>query len=266
MTRNVQTRSIVISVRKIGENNGIVTILSRDYGVIYATLYGGPRSKLRGRVSQWNSGVMHLYCAHARNVENKVKIVDFDVSNFHLSFRECIYKDFAASVAAETAVATRCAGATAECFTLVSAFLDGLEITTQEYAQKASLIRFLWRYLSLLGLRGDAAVCSKCGGNTAQGAIYSEADGGFMCLRCSNAIKMAEYEADFSASFSNIGAELSPEAVRYLIAVSHEPPALSRSIVLSEETLVELRVFIFSLLQKAVGHPLKSIKSGVGIL
>lgn len=279
MTRDVRTQSIVLCVRKAGENNGTATILSRDYGIVYATLYGGPRSRLRGRVSQWNSGVMHLYCSHTGEMASGVKITDFDVTAFHLSFRECIYKDYAASVAAETAIATRCAGSPTECYTLVSAFLDGLEATGSGDAQKAALVRFLWRYLSLLGVQCDAASCAYCGGQVTDGAVYT--DDGFVCMNCARARNTQDVGGAHGAGSNgsedgkqNVNGELlachgvsvSQEAARYLAAVRDEPPAIARSMVLDKKTLWELKAFTFMLLQRAVGKPLRSIKSGVGIL
>lgn len=256
MTRNVSTQSIVFGVRYLAENNATVTLLCRDYGIVYSTLFGGPKSKLRSRVSQFNSGIAHLYCSHTGNVESGVKITDFEVANYHLSFRECIYKNFAASVAAEIAVATRCAGSNEECFVLVSSFMDGLEATSGEHggaALRASMVRFLWRYLELLGLRPDCGVCVSCGGSTADGAVYDNTEDGFVCLPCAKDDEVK-------------GMHLSPMSMAYLSAVSHEAPAVSRGMELDLRALQELKSLTFMLVQKAVDRPLKSIKSGVGIL
>ena len=83
MQRSYYTKAIVLNLKETGENNNSVTLLTPDKGVIYATLYGGPKSKLRSLVAQWHSGKIWLY----DNPEKKqTKISDMEVSNYHESF------------------------------------------------------------------------------------------------------------------------------------------------------------------------------------
>lgn len=249
---------IVLYVRNFGESNAIVTLLCRDWGILYATLYGGPRSRLRGKLSQWNSGVASLYCSHTGDMEKRVKVTDFAVENFHLSFRECIYKDFAASIAAELSIATKCAGNPIETYTLVKAFLDGLEVTDEGDAQKASLVRFLWRYLAVLGVQCNASACAICGGSTKAGAIYNTIQDGFVCLKCAR--------EEGNESEARRGMHIEGEALSYLISVTNDKPSISRAMHIGKSALSSLKALTFMLVQNAVGHPLRSIKSGVGIL
>ncbi|HAH63672.1 MAG TPA: hypothetical protein DCL73_16425, partial [Treponema sp.] len=62
MPRNYVTQGFVFSIRPQGENNSSVGFMTKDAGLVYATLYGGPKSRLRSLVSQWNSGTVYLYC------------------------------------------------------------------------------------------------------------------------------------------------------------------------------------------------------------
>lgn len=251
MTRDVREQGIVLNVRNVGENNSTVTLLCRKFGIVYATLYGGPKSRLRSRLSQWNSGTVLLYCSHSGDMDSGVKVSDFDVAHFHLTFRECIYKDYAASVAAETAIVTKCAGNAQGCYTLVSAFLDGLDATEEAGALETSLVRFIWRYLALLGVQCDAATCAVCGRNIAGDAVYAASEDGFLCEDCAR---------------DKSGVAVTAEAMKYLQAVSNSPPIVSRSMPLGAEVSGQLKMLMFMMLQAAVGRPLKSIKSGVGIL
>ncbi|HBG36601.1 MAG TPA: DNA repair protein RecO, partial [Treponema sp.] len=45
----------------MGEDNRSVALLTRARGLIWATLYGGPKSKMRSIVSPFHSGQMYLY-------------------------------------------------------------------------------------------------------------------------------------------------------------------------------------------------------------
>lgn len=264
MTREVRTHCIVLCVRKTGENNQTITLLSSEHGIVYATLYGGPKSRLRGKVSVWHSGEASLYLSRAKQMDSGVKITDFAVASFHASFREYIYKDFAASIAAETVIDTKCAGNAVGCYALVSAFLDGLEATTEEGAMRAALVRFLWRYLALLGVQCDASKCAICGGSTAAGAVYDSEEDGFICTKCleENSADSISMNGNEASAIMRVGSQ----GIRYLDAVARERPVISRAMPVSGQTLRELTALTFMLIQKAVGHPLRSIQSGVGIL
>ena len=67
MQRNTSTPAIILSLRPLGENNSSVTILTPTEGISYVTLYGGPKSKMKSLVSQFNSGNIWLY----ENAEKK---------------------------------------------------------------------------------------------------------------------------------------------------------------------------------------------------
>lgn len=61
MNRSSQTPALVLTIKPLGENNSSVTLLTPQNGIVYATLYGGPKSKLRSLVAQWHSGQVWLY-------------------------------------------------------------------------------------------------------------------------------------------------------------------------------------------------------------
>ncbi|MBR1722131.1 MAG: recombination protein O N-terminal domain-containing protein, partial [Treponema sp.] len=124
--RNFSTPALILSVQLQGESNRRVTIFSPHEGIFTATLYGGPKSKLRALVSPMNSGLIYLY---RDEVKNQIKITDFDVKNYHLSFRENLFKTWAASFATEILIKTKCAGSSEEAWRIMNGFLDGLELS-----------------------------------------------------------------------------------------------------------------------------------------
>jgi DNA repair protein RecO (recombination protein O) len=259
MPRNYVTQGIIFSIKPAGENNSSVGFMTKDNGVVYATLYGGPKSRLRSLVSLWNSGTAYLYCKENGDITKNVKITDFDVQNYHLSFRENLYKNYAASLAAELAVKTKCAGSYEKCWYLVSGFLDGLELSCGCQCE-TGMVRFLWRYLDLLGVRPDVTGCCECGGsvytgNSAEERVsYNPVDNGFVCASC------AGRDASLHAF------TLSAEAVRYLCAVSELQPAEVRTIPLSADSLCEIKRLVFFLAGQAAGSKLKTIETGTVIL
>ena len=270
MNRASQTKAIVLSLKEIGENNYNVTLLTQSQGIIYATLYGGPKSKLRSLVSQWNSGIIYLY----ENPEkNQTKISDFDVKNYHQTFSSSLFKLYAASLAAEIAIKTKCAGSNEQCWTLLSGFLDGLELSNEEQG-RVGLIRFLWRYLDLLGIRPDATYCGRCGKSflsesqnpreiqnpsetqnqieSQEETYYNSVDNIFICQNC------AGKEEHFFP--------LSRQAITYLAAISLLTPAEVRKLHIDKNAYMQIKNIAFFLTENSIESKLNSIETGTGIL
>lgn len=254
MNRSSSTSAIILSLKPLGENNSSVTLLTPDNGIVYAVLYGGPKSRLRSLVAQWNSGKVWLY----ENAEkNQIKISDFEVSNYHTSFSQNLFKSYAASLAAELAIKTKSAGSTEQCFNLVSGFLDGMELC-DEAQSRVGLIRFLWRFLELLGVQPQSHACSSCGtpfldSRFAPDAIsyYNSMENSFICPSCGS--------AENAIPVSNA-------AVQYLSALSVLSPSEARKLSIDEETYGQIRQLVFFLIENSIEQKLNSIETGMGIL
>lgn len=256
--RNISMPALILSVQISGENNRRVTIFSPSEGIHFATLYGGPKSKLRSLVSPMNSGVIYLY---RDEVKNQTKITDFDVKNCHLSFRENLFKTYSASLATEILIKTKCAGFPEEAWKIVNGFLDGIELSSEDES-RLGLVRFLWRYLGLLGVRPDSAVCCNCGNSLhaqkftsdslSQKYIFSPFENGFSCPDC--------------ASLEKGNIQLSKPAITYLEAISSLSPKEVRNITVSGKTLLEMKNLVYNLIEQNCGSKLNSLESGIGIL
>lgn len=254
MNRSTSTNAIVLSLRPLGENNSSVTLLTPEDGIVYAVLYGGPKSRLRSLVAQWNSGKVWLY----ENAEkNQIKISDFEVKNFHESFGKNLYKLYAASLAAELAIKTKSAGSTEQCFNLVSGFLDGMELC-DEAQSRVGLIRFLWRFLELLGVQPQSHACSSCGkafldSRFAPDAIsyYNSMENSFICPSCGS---------------TENAIPVSNAAVQYLSALTVLSPSEARKLSIDEETYGQIRQLVFFLIENSIEQKLNSIETGMGIL
>ena len=252
MNRSRSTQALVLSLKPSGENNSTVTLLVPEGGVIYTTLYGGPKSRLRSLVTQWNSGIVWLYDTPEKN---QTKITDFEVRNYHSSFSQNLFKFYAASLAAEIAIKTRAAGSPAPCFQLVNGFFDGMELCNEEQS-RLGLIRFLWRFLELMGLQPPVHACGMCGTSfldakfAADGkSYYNINENNFICSECG--------EGNFS---------LNNSALQYLAALSVLTPPEARKLQIDKEGFEQIKQIIFFLIENSIEQKLNSIESGMGIL
>ena len=245
MNRSYYTNAIILNLKPAGENNSTVTLLTPDKGIIYATLYGGPKSKLRSLVALWHAGKIWLY----ENPEKKqTKISDMEVANYHASFGQNLFKMYAASLAAELAIKTRCAGSPRECFTILSGFLDGMELCDEE-SSRLGMLRFLWRYLELMGVRPET--------------------GGSKAFARDAISYYNVYENCFTWERDEQSTHLIPvknEAVQYLAAISELSPSQVRKIPVEKSVYEEIKGFVFFLLEKNLEAELNTIKTGTGIL
>ena len=276
MNRNVSKEALVLSVKATAQDNRSVCLLTKD-GIEWATLFGGPKSKLRGAVSPWNRGAAYVY----KNEEKQsAKITDFDVQKYHPTFRENLFKSFAAALAGEIVSKSKCAGSPDQCFVLLNGFLDGMDLLGEEDA-RLGLLRFLWRYLDLLGVRPQSQCCARCqkdfaasvGGPAALSSsnysesalelslggkrltLYSPAENSFVCQDC------------FSPQEKGI--RLSESALFYLTisgGTDSADLAAARKARLSQNDFGQLKAFLYELVESALGIKLKTLESGKGIL
>lgn len=253
MQRNTSTPAIILSLRPLGENNSSVTILTPTEGISYVTLYGGPKSKMKSLVSQFNSGNIWLY----ENAEKKqTKITDFEVLNYHPSFTQNLFKLYAASLAAELAIKTKCAGSNEQCFILVKGLFDGMELCDEEQS-RLGLLRFLWRYLELMGIQPETHSCTHCGKSFLQEiesetiSYYNRYENCFICNSC-NTEKTAF--------------QLKNSALQYLTGITVLTPAQSRQLKIDKLAYEQIKQIIFFLIENSVEQKLNSIETGMGIL
>ncbi|MEE3436013.1 MAG: DNA repair protein RecO C-terminal domain-containing protein [Treponema sp.] len=293
MNRNVSKEALVLSVKETAQDNRSVRLLTKE-GMEWATLFGGPKSKLRGAVSPWNRGVAYIY----KNEEKQsAKITDFDVKKYHPTFRESLFKSFAASLAGEIVLKSSAAGSPEQCYVLLNGFLDGMDLLGEDEA-RLGLLRFLWRYLDLLGVRPQTQFCSRCqkeffsgnqpalgdgpapnGGDAAENglaaapssnysksalesaaggkrlALYSPAENSFVCQDC--------------FSLQEKGTRLSEPALFYLAmsgGTSAADLAAARKARLAQGDYGQLKAFLYELVESALGTRLRTLESGKGIL
>ncbi len=261
VNRHSQTDAIVLNTRQVGESNRLVTLLTREDGLVRAVLYGGSKSRLRSLVSPYHSGIVWLY---KNNQKESIKISDFDAKHFYLSIREELYKSWAASVCAEVLITTHSGGEAVDfnaAFTLVNGFFTGLDLVSNEFECRMGLVRFLWRYLDFLGLQPESHYCIHCGStfldvgdfktnppDKKKCSFYSPADSGFICTDCAR---------DFPKTHHRFG--ITDQTRSYLEAIVTLLPSQVRKLPVTDILLQEMQGIIFYLIEKACGTKLKTL-------
>ena len=257
--RNLSRTALILKVDSLGENNRSATVFTPDDGIFHATLYGGAKSKLRALVSPMNAGTIYLYRDEPKN---STKITDFDAKKYHLSFRENLFKSWAATLVTEILIKTRAAGSPKQAFTLACGFLDGMELSA-ENESRLGLVRFIWRYLALLGLCPNTSTCSQCASSFHSGKftdnsvlyryIFDEQESGFVCPDCA--------QRQDNATFT-----LGKPAITYLESINTLAPREVRKIIIDEKSFIEMKELGYYLIEKACDSRLRTLETGIGIL
>lgn len=243
----MNSSALVLSVRSFGEGHREASLLlpSKQSSVLLrASVFGGAKSKLKGLVIPYHSGTVWFY---SNPVKNSNKITDFEVKNYRSGLRENLTRLWAAAFAAE--IAEKLQGNVD--WLLMNAFLNGLEVSSDEECRKA-VLRFIWRNLEYSGLTPELFCCTRCGGKIEGSSYFIFAEDGAVCRKCIN-------HGEFNYP-------LSGEARNYLFCVLNSPPKISREEPLSETAFAELRTFLFALIKHIAGSEFKTLETNKFIL
>lgn len=252
--RNKVTDAIILSLLENGENNRKVCAVSPEKGIFYSTLYGGGKSKLKSLVQPFYCGKMWIYEDESKK---SIKLSDFDVKNPHISFRSSLYKIWAANLASEIVLRTKCAGDDKSAYTLLSAFLDGIDAVDENEARLGTL-RFLWRYTGLLGIQPETHTCIQCGREIdGNGVTFVRTYNGFVCSDCVSYSSEVKLSTTFACD---------REMLSYLQALNDLTPGQVRALKISADSAYKMKALLFYLIEDACGFKLKTLESGLGIL
>jgi DNA repair protein RecO (recombination protein O) len=241
MRRSFSSPALVLRVRPSGESNREAFFLSANEGILRATLFGGPKSRLRSHVSPFNSGILFTYRDPAKDFR---KVSDFDVRSWRPGLRERYERSEAASRIAGTILAGHGGGgAFAEALALADAALDALETAGEDVCERI-VLHFLWNWAALLGIRSvrpggnEAWRCASCGadpggasygGDTYGSAVWFVPGEGFLCGACVSPAA---------------GVVLGPGGRRWLLAVEDRGPSELARYGLDAVSLGELKALM----------------------
>ena len=242
MQRSFSSSALVLRVRSIGESNREAVFLSAEEGIISATLFGGPKSRLRSHVSPFNTGKLWTYRDPAKDFR---KVSDFYVQSHRLGLRELYERSNTAFLIAAAILAGHGGGsAFREAFILANAVLDALSSADEACCERIRLY-FLWNLAGLLGnTGGDISRCAYCACEGAgDGVLWFILGEGFLCKNC-----MVKEQAQNNQSWDSRGSKnciaLSPGARRWLVTVQDKAPSELARYTLDTTALGELKTLI----------------------
>jgi DNA repair protein RecO (recombination protein O) len=142
--------ALILRVRPSGEANREAWVLTAEEGIVRATVFGGPKSKLRAHVAPYHRGKLWIYLDPVRDSR---KITDFDVQSWKPGIRESYERSAAAAAVAETILAGYGGGGSwGEALGLADASLEALEAADALSCER-TFIYFLWNWAGILGIR-----------------------------------------------------------------------------------------------------------------
>jgi len=163
MSRTAIYTALVLRNRPSGESNSEVTLLTAEEGIIKATVFGGPKSKLRAHSAPNNSGKVWIYRDKAKEY---MKLSDFDVRSWRTGLRELYERTMTAYAVAETIITSHGGGGDwGIALKLAIDTLDTLENANEELCERL-FVHFLWRWAAFLGIQPNLEVCASCGRDT----------------------------------------------------------------------------------------------------
>jgi DNA repair protein RecO (recombination protein O) len=245
MNRSTTHEALVLSVRLSGESNREAVFLTGDSGLMRATVFGGPKSRLRAYVAPYHSGELLIY---RDPVKDYRKVTDFTVRHWRPGIREALERSYAAAAVAETAIASHGGGGSwQEALGLCSETLDAADAASEAECPSV-LVRFLWKWAELLGARPDIDSCDDCACIPADDEVvlYSRREGTLRCRHCAGNREAAD------------AVSVGPGARSWLRAVDRADARTSLRIGADPVSLRQARELALLVAEGAVGTRLKT--------
>jgi DNA repair protein RecO (recombination protein O) len=238
MQRTKTYSALILRSRSSGESNRDVWMLCAGAGLLKATVFGGPKSKLRAYASPFNSGQAWIYHDPAKDSR---KLSDFDVRFWRPGLRELYERTVTADAVAETILASYGGGGRwEEALALSESVLDALENAPGDLCARL-LVWFFWRWLGLLGLQPELERCADCGKNVEQEKPlwYSAHEGALLCENC-----IIQGESLL---------KINPGCRRWLLAALRFDPALTGRYTMDKKSFGEAKALTTAILAEALG-------------
>ena len=247
MSRTAVYTALVLRCRPSGESNSEVTLLTAEEGIIKATVFGGPKSKLRAHSAQYNSGRVWIYRDKSKDY---AKLSDFDVQSWRAGLRELYERTMTASAVAETILSSHGGGGGwTTALDLALDTLDALE-NADEALCPFLLVHFLWRWTGFLGIQPHLDSCSECGKDADDSIVfYNTREGSVICSDCSIHTPHSSFNTQHSSFLT-----LNPGCRKWLSAVSEIEPAQLYRFSMDKKSFNEVKSFVTAVLSETLGN------------
>ena len=223
MPRSFTYSALTLRVKASGESNREAWFLTAEEGVLKATVFGGPKSKLRSHVAPFHEGKLWIYYDPVRDSR---KVNDFDVLSYRTGIRELYERTITASAVAETVLSSQGGGGSwQEAAELAGSVFDALD-TAGEAACSLIAVYFFWHWADILGVRPDISVCASCGraAKDSDSLWYSARKEALLCESCiENCIGRMAHNADSSFRLTQKTRQWLTETAKANISSIQEP-------------------------------------------
>ncbi len=263
MVETIRTAGILLRHYPVGENHRNIVLLSRERGLLSATVYGaqGRKSRLRPLVFPFHR-VEGDFTYDA--VRDRWRVKDLTSSCAFEGVRGEVERYYTASLWAEVLMKSLAKGEPRPVlFDLLNRGLQVLEKVPARQVRGISF-PFLWAYLAEEGVQPDIDFCGRCGKPAGTGSLYwIDREEAFLCIRCAGAASgIPGASGSPAASGSQGQLALSPGARRYLAALPERSLEQSVSLSLDAASGRALGRILYHILQAQLESPLKALRSG----
>jgi DNA repair protein RecO (recombination protein O) len=279
MPRSLTYSALILRVRPLGESNREAFFLTSGEGIVRATVFGGPKSKLRAFVSPFHQGTLWVY---HDPVKDFWKVTDFDVVSWRPGLREKYERVMAANAVSDTILASHGGGSNWEAaLALANASLDALDGADGAGCVRV-LVHFLWQWADIIGEKPSLRHCSLCGRglDAAEGgeltvrqdsktAWFSPYERAFLCADCagddagSEGLRESGYASrGASAKRGGRNLPLGPGARKWLAVVEDMDPGQLSRWTLDAAALGQARDMATTLMACILGKRLASWEWG----
>jgi DNA repair protein RecO (recombination protein O) len=257
MARSFTYSALVLRVRPSGESNRDAWFLTAEEGILRATVFGGPKSRLRAHVASFHRGKLWVYHDPVRDSR---KVTDFDVLSWRPGLRERYERSAAAAAVAETILASLGGGGGwPGALALADGALEALEGADEPLCRRV-LIHFLWNWADILGLRPELNRCASCACEAPGDGVlwYSGREGVMLCPSCMVRAPGRTGPGGGPAEFENPGPLLpvGPGARSWLGRTADLAPSVLGRYTMDGASAREAALLVTELLAAALGKKL----------
>ena len=256
MSRSFTYQALTLRVKPSGESNREAWFLTAEEGLLRATVFGGPKSRLRAGVAPYHQGKLWVYHDPVRDSR---KVSDYDVHSYRTGLRELYERAMVAGAVAETILASKGGGYSGnEALTLAGSVLDALEGATQAACSRLG-IYFLWHWAHVLGVKPDLSTCALCGKEPKldEPLWYVNGKEALFCAACK---AMADASpSGFTASFQSnplSAIRVGSGAIRWLKAIETLPASETIRVSLDAVSLEQAKALPQAVLAGSFGQRL----------
>ena len=244
MSRSFTYSALTLRVKPAGQSNREAWFLTAEEGVLRATVFGGPKSRLRAQVAPFHQGTIWIYYDPVRDSR---KVSDFDVQSYRTGIRELYERVMTADAVAETVLASHGGGGGwPEAAKLTGSVLDVISEADAALCSRLG-VYFLWHWSDILGVRPSLLACASCISEVPRDKAlwYSAANEALFCEDC------AQQESSSPASQRSV-IRLGPGARLWLNGIeSLSPDALAR-VTLDNPSLEQAKALSKTVLARAL--------------